>query len=136
MADGWILEATQPGVSELDNRSSLRGRAALIGLARATGGKELVDWAGGQVGALVGTTRPLCFRSLFGEIHRIKLTAVSLANTVDVRRWRSVHDGDTVTEACLQTTSSSSEGKLEPRSDGELENRWGVSHLVNFLILW
>lgn len=70
------------------------------------------------------------------EIHRIKLTAVSLANTVDVRRWRSVHDGDTVTEACLQTTSSSSEGKLEPRSDGELENRWGLSHLVNLLILW
>lgn len=59
MADGWILEATQPGVSELDNRSSLRGRAALIGLARATGGTEVADWAGGQVGVLV-----LCFCSL------------------------------------------------------------------------
>lgn len=43
---------------------------------------------------LVRAARALCVWLVFGEIPRIKLTAVSVANTVDVRRWRMVHDGE------------------------------------------
>lgn len=83
-----VLGAARPGGGELDVQSFLRRRAALIGVDRATGGKDAANWEGegglGERSALGAMTERLAsFRWLLcSEIVKLReRTVLTLEET-------------------------------------------------------
>lgn len=116
--DGWIREAVQPGRSELNDQSSMRGQRSWLEL---TDQPEAANWEEtGQAPARQGNEDSV---SGWYLVKPAVSTAVSLADTVG---WCTMETQSPERTVCSTTVSSSLQVRLSPGVKGSCGEQVGL----------